>query len=104
MNRGVTILLATTGGGLFRSEDQGSTWARVTGGVPYSDITGLAIHPDGRTIYVRADKGNLYMPDSLERARSMIAVMKHSHEQIMSDPGNLFRPGALEAIAKASGS
>jgi photosystem II stability/assembly factor-like uncharacterized protein len=45
------VLLATTGGGLFRSEDQGSTWRRVTGGVPYSDITGLAIHPDGRTIY-----------------------------------------------------
>jgi photosystem II stability/assembly factor-like uncharacterized protein len=45
------VLLATTGGGLFRSEDQGATWARVTGGIPYSDITGLAIHPDGRTIY-----------------------------------------------------
>ena len=45
------VLLATTGGGLYRSEDQGATWARVTGGVPYSDITGLAIHPDGRTIY-----------------------------------------------------
>jgi photosystem II stability/assembly factor-like uncharacterized protein len=45
------VLLATTGGGLFRSEDQGSTWARVDGGVPYSDITGLAVHPDGRTLY-----------------------------------------------------
>lgn len=45
------VLLATSGGGLFRSNDQGATWARVTGGIPYSDITGLAIHPDGRTIY-----------------------------------------------------
>ena len=45
------VLLATTSGGLYRSEDQGTTWSRVTGGIPYSDITGLAIHPDGRTIY-----------------------------------------------------
>jgi photosystem II stability/assembly factor-like uncharacterized protein len=45
------VMLATTGAGLFRSDDQGTTWSRVTGGVPYSDITGLAIHPDGRTIY-----------------------------------------------------
>ncbi|HUG53735.1 MAG TPA: hypothetical protein VMR21_09040 [Vicinamibacteria bacterium] len=45
------VLLATSGGGLFRSEDQGRTWSRVTGGIPYSDITGLAIHPDGQTIY-----------------------------------------------------
>jgi len=45
------VLLATTGQGLFRSPDQGATWARCTGGIPYSDITGLAIHPDGRTIY-----------------------------------------------------
>src|SRR5207244_9360007 len=45
------VLLATTGQGLFRSPDQGATWVRCTGGIPYSDITGLAIHPDGRTIY-----------------------------------------------------
>jgi photosystem II stability/assembly factor-like uncharacterized protein len=45
------VVLATTTQGLYRSGDQGLTWARVTGGIPHSDITGLAIHPDGRTIY-----------------------------------------------------
>jgi photosystem II stability/assembly factor-like uncharacterized protein len=45
------VLFATTTRGLFRSPDQGATWARCTGGVPFTDITGLAIHPDGRTMY-----------------------------------------------------
>jgi photosystem II stability/assembly factor-like uncharacterized protein len=45
------ILFATTSGGLFRSGDQGGTWRRVAGGIPHSDLTGFAMHPDGRTIY-----------------------------------------------------
>jgi photosystem II stability/assembly factor-like uncharacterized protein len=45
------VLFATTARGLFRSPDQGATWARCTGGIPFTDITGLAIHPDGRTLY-----------------------------------------------------
>jgi photosystem II stability/assembly factor-like uncharacterized protein len=45
------VVLATTTQGLYRSDDQGLSWARVAGGIPHSDITGLAIHPDGRTIY-----------------------------------------------------
>jgi photosystem II stability/assembly factor-like uncharacterized protein len=57
--RGLTILpgsdrvvFATTHRGLFRSTDQGRTWARCTGGVPSTDITALAAHPDGHTLYV----------------------------------------------------
>jgi photosystem II stability/assembly factor-like uncharacterized protein len=45
------VLFVTTTGGLFRSADQGTTWSRVTGGIPRSDLTGIAIHPDGRTMY-----------------------------------------------------
>ena len=46
------ILFATTSGGLFRSGDQGATWHRVNGGIPHSDLTGIAVSPDGRKIYV----------------------------------------------------
>lgn len=45
------VLFITTTGGLFRSDDQGTTWRRVAGGLPHSDLSGLAIHPDGRTMY-----------------------------------------------------
>jgi photosystem II stability/assembly factor-like uncharacterized protein len=45
------IAFAATPKGLFRSRNQGRTWVRVTGGVPFTDITGLAVHPDGRTLY-----------------------------------------------------
>jgi photosystem II stability/assembly factor-like uncharacterized protein len=45
-------VFATTGRGLFRSLDYGQTWKRCTGGVPFTDLTGLAAHPDGRTLYV----------------------------------------------------
>lgn len=45
------VLFATTSGGLFRSGDQGSTWRRVNGGIPHSDLTGIVVSPDGRTIY-----------------------------------------------------
>ena len=45
------VLFATTTGGLFRSDDQGTTWQGVTGGIPNSDLNGIAVHPDGRTIY-----------------------------------------------------
>jgi photosystem II stability/assembly factor-like uncharacterized protein len=46
-----SVLFATTGRGLYRSDDQGRTWLRTAGGVPHTDITGLALHPDGRTAY-----------------------------------------------------
>jgi len=45
-------LFATTTGGLFRSADLGETWRRVNGGLPHSDLTGLALNPNGRTLYV----------------------------------------------------
>jgi len=46
------VVFATTSGGLFRSADRGATWRRVNGGVPHSDLTGIAISPDGGNLYV----------------------------------------------------
>ena len=44
-------LFATTSGGLYRSDDQGFSWRLVGGGIPHSDLTGIAIHPNGRILY-----------------------------------------------------
>jgi photosystem II stability/assembly factor-like uncharacterized protein len=46
------VLFATTSSGLYRSPDQGSSWKRVGGGIPHSDLMGLAIASDGRTLCV----------------------------------------------------
>lgn len=45
-------LFATTSGGLYLSRDRGDTWRRVSGGLPHSDLTGIAAASDGRAIYV----------------------------------------------------
>ena len=45
------VIYATAYDGLFRSSDQGLTWERVKGGVPRSDLTGIVVSPDGRTLY-----------------------------------------------------
>lgn len=64
-------------------------------------FTTFAIKKRFREQVVRILQGNLYMPDSLARAREMIAVMKRSYEKVMADPNNLLRPGALDP-AKAN--
>ncbi len=45
------VAFAATPVGLLRSTDQGATWSRGTGGLPASDITGLALAGDGRTLF-----------------------------------------------------
>jgi photosystem II stability/assembly factor-like uncharacterized protein len=46
------LILAAANDGLYRSTDLGRSWVRDGWGLPHSDITGLAVHPDGRTAYV----------------------------------------------------
>jgi photosystem II stability/assembly factor-like uncharacterized protein len=44
------VVFAATSGGLLKSGDRGRTWTPRGGGLPQLDITGLALHPDGRTL------------------------------------------------------
>jgi photosystem II stability/assembly factor-like uncharacterized protein len=45
------VAFAATSRGLFRSTDAGASWSRHAGGVPFTDITGLAADAAGRTLY-----------------------------------------------------
>jgi FADH2 O2-dependent halogenase len=60
-------------------------------------FTIFAVRKRFREKVVRILQGNLYMPDSLARAREMIQIMEESYERIMNDPSNLLRPGAMWA-------
>ncbi|HET9315024.1 MAG TPA: hypothetical protein VFQ51_05515 [Vicinamibacteria bacterium] len=46
-----TVAFTATSRGLFRTMDRGVNWARHPGGVPFTDITGLASDPRGQTLY-----------------------------------------------------
>jgi 1H-pyrrole-2-carbonyl-[peptidyl-carrier protein] chlorinase len=58
-------------------------------------FTSYAVRKRFREKVVRILQGNLYQPESLERAREMIAIMQGSAETIASDPENLLAPGAM---------
>jgi FADH2 O2-dependent halogenase len=62
-------------------------------------FTVFAVKKRFRERVVRILQGNLYMPESLERAREMIAIMQESYEKVAADPANLLRPGALDREA-----
>jgi photosystem II stability/assembly factor-like uncharacterized protein len=46
------LIFAAANDGLYLSADLGRNWTRGGWGLPHSDMTGLAVHPDGRTVYV----------------------------------------------------
>jgi photosystem II stability/assembly factor-like uncharacterized protein len=52
------VAFTLTPTGLFRSADGGGGWTRRGGGLPFTDITGLALDPDGRTLYAADFSGN----------------------------------------------
>lgn len=61
-------------------------------------FTIYAVKKRFREKVVRILQGNLYIPDSLERAREIIEIMEASYRRVMEDPDNLLRPGALSGV------
>jgi FADH2 O2-dependent halogenase len=51
----------------------------------------------------RSLQGNPYNPVNQDRGRRLLAVMREAYEQVMADPDNLLRPGALDPSRASTG-
>ena len=110
-------------GSVLRGGDETATFEayerRVTDGVDawykltamFYDLqlifTLFAVSRRFREKLVRTLQGNLYMPETLDRANDLIAEMQDSYEKIMSNQDNLLRPGTItrlrDAVASGNG-
>src|SRR5262249_52908581 len=58
-------------------------------------LTAYAVRKRLREPVIRILQGNLYIPESLQRAREILDMMQDSFEKVMSDPENMLAPGAM---------
>jgi len=59
-------------------------------------LTRYATSPHRREQMIRTLQGNPYLPETQERARALLASMQESYEAVLSAPGNLLRPWAMD--------
>jgi len=87
------------GGGLYRSQDAGKTWSRLSGnGLPEGDWgrIGIDVAPDGKRVYalIQTKKGGLYRSDdggdtwTLENADPRLTSRAWYFSSIAIDPQN----------------
>lgn len=65
-----TLYAALDAAGFARSEDGGRTWALSNAGLPHTAANALAIHPDGRTLWLALDPkpgpgGKTFLPGAV---------------------------------------
>jgi photosystem II stability/assembly factor-like uncharacterized protein len=98
------VLFVATPRGLFRSADLGESWAPRGGGLPLSDITGLALHPDGRVLYASDfARGGVYRSEDAGDSWVRVSTEGLSSERVWGlslDPSS---PVLLIAAAPAGG-
>ena len=97
------MVFATTSGGLYRSADRGRTWSPRGGGLPLLDITGLGLHPDGRTAFASDfQQGGVWRSDDAGETWTAVATSGLLSDRVWTlavDP----RGPAILAAAAAGG-
>jgi ribosomal protein L37AE/L43A len=59
-------------------------------------LTRYATSPRWREQTVRTLQGNPYIPETQERAKQLLAAMQESYQEVLSRPGSLLRPWAMD--------
>jgi photosystem II stability/assembly factor-like uncharacterized protein len=94
------VVFATTSDGLYRSADQGRTWTPRGGGLPLLDITGLGLHPDGRTAFASDFKqGGVWRSDDAGQTWTAVATAGLLSERIWALAVDPRGPAILAAAA-----
>ncbi len=69
-----------TAEGLYRSEDSGKSWTRVGGGLPFSEIRSIAVHPTNSQVLYLANSYGLFK--SIDASRSWKRIYVSSYKFI----------------------
>jgi photosystem II stability/assembly factor-like uncharacterized protein len=94
------VVFATTSEGLYRSADQGRTWTPRGGGLPLLDITGFALHPDGRTAFASDFKqGGVFRSDDAGQSWSRVETRGLLSERVWALAVDPRGPAVLAAAA-----
>jgi FADH2 O2-dependent halogenase len=63
-------------------------------------VSRYATRPGWREMLVRTLQGNPYIPETQERARTLLTAMHESYETVMADPSNLLRPWVFDDMLR----
>lgn len=97
-------IFTATKDGLYRSADLGRSWTRGGWGLPHSDLTGLAAHPDGRTVYVSDFKwGGVYRTEDRGRTWARLTDSGLASDRVWALGLDPARPDELLAAPLAGG-
>jgi photosystem II stability/assembly factor-like uncharacterized protein len=97
-------LFALSAQGLLKSTDGGHTWAWRGGGLPQSDITGIALAGDGRTLYASDFfHGGIYTSSDLGATWQRLTTEGLSPDRVWALAIDPARPGRLIAATPGGG-
>ncbi|MDE2817446.1 MAG: hypothetical protein OXK81_12220, partial [Chloroflexota bacterium] len=90
----------TTAGGLYRSQDEGTSWSLANSGLPEESILGLAIAGSGSPALYAATSTGLYLSSDRAASWSLIgALPTETTRKLLLQPGAL---GNLLVIAESA--